>query len=284
MSQELARFLLAAGYTADAGGNVNYLLFVDSAKSFLNCQHWKGDTLAKQELLVESVRPNSTAAYFVTPSEKLVICITPSSNLTSYIYDTDDREWVEVDDSPLSNYAVHASGKLAGSLDDTGRVHIFFQDSSQRLISLISIDDEWTSTTLPGSAVSGTPISVLSSKDGLLVYYISDTDNFIHVAIQGPDGTWRDSAASEYTFIEEIKAFCIGKDEFFVLTSNNALLKITTKGDKTALGTVKNGKFVPETVEEAGFSVSWYSWSGCGNAEYPGYSGIGGTADRYRRW
>ncbi|PPQ92157.1 hypothetical protein CVT25_008782 [Psilocybe cyanescens] len=258
MSQELARYLLAAGSTTDPKGNVNYILSVDSTKSFLNCQHWKGDTLAKQELLVESVRPGSTAAYLITPSEKLIVCITTSSNLTSYTYDPDDREWVESDESLLSNYTVHPNGKLAGSLDAVGQVNVVFQDSSQRLISLISIDDEWTSTTLPVNAVAGTPISTLASKDGLLVYYISATDNFIHVAIHGSDGTWKDSATSKYAFTEEIKAFCVGNAEFFVLTAGNAILKVTAEGTKTVLGNVKDGKFVPATVEEAGFSISWY--------------------------
>lgn len=259
MSQELARYLLAAGSTTDTSGSVNYLLSVDPAKSFLNCQHWKGDTLSKQELLVESVRPGSTAAYLITSSDKVIICITPSSTLTSYSYDQDDREWVEADESPLSNFHVHPNGKLAGSVDTAGKSYVVFQDASQRLVSLISTDgDDWTSSTLPGSAIAGTPVSTLASNDGVIVFYISSTDNFIHVAIQGKNNSWTDKVASKYTFSNEVKALCAGDGEFYALTTKNGLFKVNNEGVRTDLGTIKDGKYVPGTVEEAGYSISWY--------------------------
>lgn len=255
MSQDLARNLLAVGGTVDEQGEVNYLLFVDPKDSFLNCQHWKGDTLVKEELIVDSVRPNSRAAYLITPTERLVIYITPSSKLNSYTYDEDEREWVESDETPIANFAVHPTGRVVASQDATGKAYVFFQDPSQRLICL---DEAYTPTTLPVNPIAGTPISTLATEDEFHVYYISATDKFIHGLVRGSGGTWKDSVASKYAFTEEVKAFCSGNEEFYVLTAANTLFKVNMEGTTKKLGTVNGGKFVPETAEEARVIEDYY--------------------------
>jgi hypothetical protein len=257
MSQSLVRNLLAAGGTTDAAGEINYFLFVDAKKSFLNCQHWKGETLSTQELLVDSVRPNSTAALIITPKEKIAISISPSSTLQVHTYDQDESEWTESEESPIANKAVHPNGKLVASPDASGRYYIFFQDPSKSLISLQY--DTWTRITLPVSPIAGTPISTLATEDELHVYYISASDNFIHGAVRGSDGVWKDEVAIKYAFTEEIRSFCLGENESYVLTAKNTLLKVSAEGNKTQLGTVKDGKFVPETKEEAKMTTYYYN-------------------------
>jgi len=267
--QNLARDLLAAGSATDED-NAIYQLFVDAKDSSLSCQQWKDDVLVKEEEIVDAVRPNSTAAYIINPTSELVICITPSSKLSAYTYDEDEREWVESEESPVAGYDVHPNGKLAAATDAKGQAYVFFQDPSQNLVCL---DDGWDSTILPVSAVTGTPISLLVTQDELQVYYISDNDKFIHKAVRQSDGIWQDSAVIKYAFNEEIRAICIGDNESFALTGGDDLLKVGAEGEKLQLGTVKDGKFIPKTTEECFMRIV-----------VPIHIHIGGCGWRRRRW
>jgi len=257
--QELSRSLLAAGSAPDPKGEGEYLLYVDPNKSFLNCKHWTGDAFGRQELVASSVRPNSTAAYLITPTEKLIICISPSSNLSAYTYDNDECEWVESDDHPIAAYKVHPDGKLAASLDDKGQVYACFQDASQRLVYL---DHKWSSTVLPATPVAGSPFSTSFFDDTLHLYYISATDNYIH-DVTRKNGTWRDTVVIKYAFQTRIKAFFMtenesGGAESYALTQENALQKFAAEGEITKLGNVRDGKFMPQTTEEASMTVRYY--------------------------
>jgi hypothetical protein len=254
--QALASNLLAAGTALDEETDVQYLLFVDPKESTLNCQEWKGESL-DQDRTVDSVRPNSTAAVLITATDKLVIGIKPSSKLCAYTFDDDEGDWVESMDSPVANYSVHPNGKLTATKDATGRNFVFFQDPFKQLISLS--DATWKSTTIPVSAIAGTPISVLVTEDELNLYYISANDNNLHVVVRGlDDATWNDSVVIKYEFVEEIKALCMGDGESFVLTGGNELLKVSAEGKKLKLGKVEDGKFIAESTEQASITTTWY--------------------------
>lgn len=258
MSQELARQLLSAGGTTDADGKINYILVVD-AKSSLICQHWNGETIAKQEVLVKSVRPNSTAAYIINDDEKIVVFVTPSSKLGASTYDAEERIWTQADSDeiPITNHAVHPKGKVTSSPDASGKVFVFFQDANQRLVCL---NDEWTATTLPGdNPIAGTPIVVFATLEGdFVVHYISSTDKFIHALVRGKDDVWKDVVAFKYACSEDVKALCLGEGEFYALTEDGKVFKFDVDGKKTDLGTVQDGKFFPKTVEQARIRETYY--------------------------
>lgn len=254
--QDLTRDLLTAGSTSDAESNVDYLLFVDPEESFLQCQHWSSDSLVQEELVTSSVRPNSTAAYLITPTGRFIICITPSSKLSAYTFDVDDDEWVESAGSPVTRYDVHPDGKLDTLTDASGRVYLFFQDPSKHLICL---DDAWAFTIIPAvNPAAGTPISTLVTEDAVYVYYISANDNFIHVVARDSHEAWTDSIVVNYALTEQIEAISVGENEWYVLTRAHVLLKITAESEALTLGTVKDGKCVPVNTEEAGFSFKWF--------------------------
>lgn len=256
--QDLTRSLLAAGSVGDPEGEGEYLLYVDPQRSFLSCRHWEGNAFGETELIAPSVRPNSTAAYLITETGKFVICITPSSNLSAYEY---DGQWDEIDDHPIMSYEVHSDGRLAASIGANGRIYVFFQDPSQRLICL---DDAYTATVIPVNPVVGSPFSTALFNDKLHLFYISANDNYIHDVTQ-EDSTWKDRVVINYEFKTEIKSFFTTEDEkgedlAYVLTgdSENALVKITGGGEMTKLGTVKDSTFVPQTPEQARIVVSYY--------------------------
>lgn len=258
--QDLVRHLVAAGYTHDPDGNGEFLLNVN-ADSSLRCQLWSPNSAGQEELIANSVRPNSTATYLITSTDIVVVFITASSALKAYTFDGDDEEWSESDKfGAIAKYTVHPNGKVAGAVD-SGRIHVVFQDSSHRLILLEFQDDAWTSTVLPGDPVVGTPISTMSFDGGLQVFYLSAKDNRIH-GIAKEDGAWVDDIDMQFAFTEEIKAFFLapgqtGENEAYVLTGANALLK-ASDGGLMELGAVQNGKYVPATTEEADVTYRTY--------------------------
>jgi len=255
--QDLTRRLLAVGGAADLEGKGEYLLYIDRERYFLNCKHWTGDFCDRQELVASSVRPNSTAACLITRTEKLIICISPSSNLGAYTYDNDEREWVESDDHPITAHKVHPLGKLAASIGANGGIHVYFQDPWQRLIYL----DKQTPTVLPANPVVGSPFSTSVVGDELHLYYISSNDNYIH-DVTRKNGTWRDTIVIKYPFKTHTRAFFMiknesGDDESYVLTEETALLKFTAEGQMSKLGTVKNGKFISERSVDGCTNDAW---------------------------
>ena len=258
--QSLTRCLLAAGYSKSQDGKEQYLLYVDEHGYLLQFQQWSSDFLSKEELVgARAVRPKSTAAYVITPSiGKLVICITPSSRLSSYTYDDEEREWIHNDDDPLSTYVVHGDGKVAASVDANGRAHMVFQDAS---CSLIYVDNQWSSTVLPVSPLAGSPISISVIGNILRVYYISAKDELIH-DLSRADGTWYDIAVTKHRFYKKIQSFVVvegerGDIELYVMSDDNILLKIDAQGRLMKLGTVQKGKFISERSVDDCTNDAW---------------------------
>ena len=244
--QNLARCLLAAGYSKSQDGKDQFLLYVDEQTSLLQFQHWSNDFIVKEELVgASAVRPNSTAAHVITPMGKLIICITPSSRLSSYTYDNEEREWVQNDDDPLSAYVVHRDGKVAASVDVNGRVHVVFQDASH---NLTYVDNQRSGTVLPVRPLVGSPVSI-SVVGNIRIYYISAKDEYIH-GLSRADGTWHDTVVTKDRFCKKIKSFVIVEsergDELYVMSDNETLLKIDAQGRVMKLGTVLKGKFISE--------------------------------------
>lgn len=254
--QNLARRLLAAGYAKNQSAKEQYLLYVDPDESFLQCQILSSNSSpVDQELVASSVRPNSTAAYLIAPTGKLIICITPSSALSAYTYNQDDCEWVE---AALPDFVTHANGKLAGSVDANGRIHVVFQNPSQCLIYL---DNSWSGKILPVSPVVGSPLSISVVGNTLHVYYISAKDNFIH-DVTGANDNWKDRIVIKHKFDQKIKNFTVvksesGDEELYVMTEDDALLKINAQGRQMKLGTVKMGKFISERSVDDCANDAW---------------------------
>lgn len=257
--QNLTRCLLAAGYSKSQDGKEQYLLYVDEHRYLLQFQQWSSDFIAREELVgASAVRPNSTAAHVITPIGKLIICITPSSGLSSYTYDDEEREWVHNDNDPLSTYVVHHDGKVAASVDAIGRVHVVFQDAS---CSLIYVDNQWSSTVLPVRPLVGSPVSISVVGNILHVYYISAKDQFIH-DLSRADGTWHDIVFTKHRFYKKIQSFVVveserGDNELYVMSDDNSLLKIDTQGRLIKLGTMQKGKFISERSVDSCTDDAW---------------------------
>ena len=255
--QNFTRCLLAAGYSKSQDGKEQYLLYVDEQSSLLQFQYWSSDFIVKEELVgASTVRPNSTAAYVITPLGKLIIFITPSSRLGSYTYDDEEREWVQNDNDPLSAYVVHRDGKIAASVDANGRVHVVFQDASH---SLTYVDNQWSGTVLPVKPLAGSPLSISVVGNILRVYYISAKDEFIH-DLSRVDGTWHDIIVTKQRFYKKIQSFMVvesegGDNELYVM--NGALLKIDAQGHQIKLGDVRKGKFISERSVDGCTNDAW---------------------------
>ena len=255
--QNLTRCLLAAGYAKSQDGKEQYILVVDPEDSFLQFQQWSGNSLIRQDLIVGSVRPQSTAAYLNTPSGKFIFCISPSSTLHAYDYDEEQREWAENDKNDIG-VLVHPDGKLASSVDAKGSVHVVFQDHSQHLVYL---DNSWSLTTLSVSALAGSPLSILVIRDRLHIFYISAKDNVIHDVTRA-NHSWQDMVVVKHVFETRPKSFMMAenegkKKEVYVMNEDNTFLKIDAEGRLTKLGTVMMGKFVSERSVDLCAKDAW---------------------------
>ena len=246
--QNLARCLLAAGHSKSRDGKEQYLLYVDEQTYLLQFQQWSSDFIAKEGLVgASAVRPNSTAAYVITPIGNLIICITPSSKLGFYTYDDEEREWVYNDDDPLSTYVVHRDGKVAASVDVNGQVHVVFQDAS---CGLTYVDNQWSGTVLPVRPLVGSPVSISVVGNILRIYYISAKDELMH-DLSRADGTWHDTVVTKHRFYKKIQSFVVveserGDNELYVMSDSGTLQKIDGQGRLMKLGIVQKGKFVSE--------------------------------------
>jgi hypothetical protein len=257
--QNLTRSLLAAGFSKSQDGKEQYLLYIDKHTCLLQFQHWSNDFIAKEELVATSaVRPNSTAACVITPIGKLIICITPSSRLSSYTYDVKECEWVQNDDVLLSTYVVHRDGKVAASVDANGRVHVVFQEASHRLTY---VDNQWSGTVLPVSPLVGSPVSISVVGNILRVYYISAKDKLIH-DLSRADGAWHDIVVTKHRFYKKIQSIVVvegerGDNELYMMSDDDALLNIDAQGRLMKLGTVQKGKFISERSVDGCTNDAW---------------------------
>lgn len=270
--QSLTRSLLAAGPAEGNYGKDQYLLHVNNGTPpYLQCHQWSGDSVTKQSLIVEAVRPNSTAAYLFTPKARLVICISPSSALTAYVYDSEDREWVELDEwdedsavIPLPIHNVHPEGRVAGTVDSSGRVHLVFQNQAGRLVHLVYLMNSWFDTVLSANPVMGSPLAVAVVGDTLYVFYVSAVDGYVHL-VSGTNGNWNDRVVAKYEVEKGVRnlRMVVGygngdEKELYVLTNESRVLKISVdSGRVTKLGIVKAGQFVSERSVDQCVTDAW---------------------------
>ncbi|KIM49759.1 hypothetical protein M413DRAFT_6656 [Hebeloma cylindrosporum] len=258
--ENLTRCLHAAGYTKSQEGKERYTLYVDPEESFLQLQQWSGNSITNQELIVESVRPKSTAACLITPTGKFILCISPSSSLDAYTYDEGGHRWVRFDEDDigdLSRSVVHPDGKLASSVDSKGIIHGVFQDQSRRLVYFSNS----SSTTLPVNPVPGSPLSISTIRNTLHIFYISAKDNFIHDVTRAND-SWKDAIGIQHAFVAKPKNVIITANEsknmeLYVMTQDDEILKNNSKGRLTKLGTVKMGNFIPERISDFCTKDAW---------------------------
>ncbi|KAF8907891.1 hypothetical protein CPB84DRAFT_1767826 [Gymnopilus junonius] len=251
--QDISSYLLAAGHAYSQDEKQKYLLYIDTQESSLQFQRWTGNSLFREELVTSAVRPNSTAVYLDKPSSPTIIYITPSSTLGASIYDDEEGEWVEPQESnqgKIPAFPVHGDGKLAATLDSSSQVHMVFQDPSQRLVYL---DNSWTSAILPVSPLLGTPLVILFVSNTLHIYYFSTKDE---------NGLWTDNTIAKHKFDVMIKAFKVintGKSEqdLYLMDVKNALFQLNDNGRLMKLGFVKNGKFVSGRSVDGCASDAW---------------------------
>jgi hypothetical protein len=250
--ENLSRCLAAAGGVALPGNKGTFFLY--SEDSALVSKEWTGKSFGNQELIASSVLPSSVASYLITPSGRLVICISSTSTLRAVAYDEDDGEWV--DDESLGLHKLHPKGKVSGVVGRDGGRHVFFQDPSKRLIHL---NNAWAPTVLPVNAVEGSPLAISAADGQVRLFYISASDGYIHNVTQQMDGGWSDAIFVKYAFEENEKParFIVSPNEqgdlvVFALTEERKLLQMSADGQKTMLGSVDEaGGWVPANKEEA---------------------------------
>ena len=274
--QELVRFLTADGFSSDPEGNFFYFLFTNEQFSIF-LKHWNGSEFGQEAFITDHIRPNSSAIYIVTNSERFVFCISHDSSFRVLEYDDDEEDWLDLEDLP--RYVVHPKGQMAGYVGLDGKRYALFQDASRRLISL---DETWTQTILPVHAAIGTPIAhiILGVPDRpqLLVFYLGK-DSRLHYLEQGVDGIWgSDSLFTEVRFKDQLKKMVViwseEKEtlEAYLLTAKEGVFQATQggRGEGLTLGKIEDEKFIPGTdAEFADFNLSgqrdgnWsWSWSG----------------------
>jgi len=286
--QDLATRLLAYGEAPELrgsgeelqGGKANkseakgtYLLYIDQESSKLTTKLWNGEKkFGKQSYITESVRPNS-AAYILTPTTQLILCISTGNELRALSYSDEDDEWV--DDEDIMSIKTHPESRVQGTIDANEHVRVVFQDPSNRLVLLDQAGESWTPTILPADPMAGSPIGI-TIVGRMFIFYISGKDNSLHYVAPDGDAGWKDKVFASCKFEGVLKPkrimITLNMDnhafEVYVLTERNALLKITSDGDNDGLkvlGKVDDkGDFVPgDSAEYAG-----YIWMTPGNGSW----------------
>ena len=249
--QDIARILLAAGAHVDPQQRRGvYLLYVGSENGNLISQLWTGERFDKKELITNSARLNSTAAYFFTPTDQAVLYVSPSSTLCVARYDEDEEAWA--DDNSIPQFQVDPDGKVTAAASTGGPGHVFFQNSSKQLVHL---DEAWTPAVLPANPVNGTPLLAMAVEGQMHLYYVSAGDNHMHRVSQQQDGSWTDNNLP-YPFEVKLRQFVMVTEGNGVLvpialTEQNQLLWFKADGSRTILGSADDtGRFVPSSSEE----------------------------------
>ncbi|KAF9465819.1 hypothetical protein BDZ94DRAFT_1296303 [Collybia nuda] len=245
--QDIARRLAAAGYTEDPGEG-EYLLCVshENENYSLISKHWTGYFFDNQELISQAVRQETPATYIVTPTLQCV-------------YSVDEEEWLT---SNIPRYSVHYKGGLAAYADKDEELHVFFEDSEEKLVHLEV--RRRALTTLPVRLATGSPI-VVDVFNGLFhLFYVSSLDRQIHYIILPFDDVPEDHIMSEGKLIEGLKKFTVslapGKERFdaYVLTEGPELLFISGDGRNSLLGTIDAaGEFLPERQIDRCCTEAW---------------------------
>lgn len=239
--QSIARCLAAAGYVKHPEQEGFLLLFVEAQESGnLFYRHWTGGTSFDGEgFVTENVRPNSPAAYLITPASKYIICISSSSILQILEYTPYMDEW---DTKTIPRHEVHRNGKFAAFARTDGLPDVFFQDLWKRLIYFNMTSGE--SVVLPASLAAGSPIFVDVFNGRMYIFYVSAKDHYIHYVTQRSDGGYRDNIMTECEVKGDLKQLSVvqnrqsGAFDGYVLTEKHVLLYITVDRQKVVLGRV----------------------------------------------
>ena len=254
--QDITRILLAAGAHMDPQRKGVYLFYVGSEDGTLISQLWTGDRFDEKELIADSARLNSTAAYLFTPTDRSVLYVTPSSTLGVARYSEDEEEWASDDSIP--QFQVAPDGKVTAAGSSGGLGHVFFQNQSKQLIHL---DEAWTATVLPANPVDGTPLRAMVVEGQMHLYYVSASDNHLHCVFQQQDSGWTDKKKS-YPFEMKLREFIMVTEEDgplvpVALTEQNHLLWFKADGSRTILGSVNDsGIFVAPSSEENNYGFA----------------------------
>jgi len=223
-----------------------YLLYTD--RSALISKHWNGSTFGDQELIATNVRENSPAAYLITPTTRLIMCISSASTLLVFRYDDEEEEWIQ--DAAVPRLEVHSTGKFAASMSCDGHFCVFFQDARGRLIHL---DESWFSTILLVDILDGSPISTVVINEKTHVVYISAEDHCMHDLSGDVGGKWDDVVMVGCAFDIKIERFIVAENESsgaleaYVLTEARDIIQVIAEGEGTKrdLGKVdESGNFV----------------------------------------
>jgi len=265
---DLAFCLLAAGGVPDPETGGMNLLYVDPETSSLVSKPWTSggeEKLGRAETIAHSVRPNSTAAYIVGLSTRLIAYISSNSELRVCEFDDESDEWVE--DEAIQQYIVHPQGHVAAVLVSTDQIPIIFQDPSKRFNFLTKVDGSWTSTIIPVEPIAGSPIGTLNTGNQFLIFYVSAKDNCLHYAAEEDGATWKDVAVANCVFSDEAKPkrLTVLPSEkgfqVFVMSEEYTVWGFVNGDEKLKkLGSMNGNKFDPDGSEEFFFMFMFVGW------------------------
>ena len=256
--QQLTNLLLAAADAPDPEGDGLHCLFTNERSSLIS-KLLNGTEYGQKELIIDSIRPDSSATYILSSNIRIIFCVSADSSFRAIKYYDDDDEWLDIEGLP--HYEVHPEGHVAGFIGQDSRTYGLFQDPSGDMVSL---NETWASNVLPVDAAVGTPIGTTYVGTQLFVIYLGK-DRHLHVIKQSNDGRFgEDIIFASCVFegkLKKISASCdeeSQKLEAYVLTEKRGIFLVKQEAEeKKSLGKVgEDGVFVPGTDAENTVTVN----------------------------
>ncbi|KAK2591379.1 hypothetical protein QQS21_010923 [Conoideocrella luteorostrata] len=252
----MVRVLRSAGSITLANGNL-VLLSLESGR--LVEKIYDGDDLKDQRKVADGVKNGSSAVYAASENNVFVLYINNSNQIKASEFDPDSEEWDDTNLAGLSTVATHHAGHLAiASIHGSNLVFYQGTDGVIKTIRYEHESNKWAEQfSIPGAAAAGTPISAYSTDKALVVSFIGG-DNTVHVHSRDfESGKWTDDVLPSSSWNEAVTSLVVSQDsttgalEAFALV-NTTVDHVKKDGTRAALGSIKNGEFVPATKAEAG--------------------------------
>ncbi|KAH8808631.1 hypothetical protein F5884DRAFT_753153 [Xylogone sp. PMI_703] len=253
----LARCLQAAS-GALPGDQEGKLCLITEEDNDLMETTWEGSKVVNQEYITSDVRTNTPAAYLYQDiNQRLVFYVNSENILKCSTYDSDDKTWEESDLGSISNQELHSDSGLCACSTPEG-IRVYFQSPSGDLVGIAQQNGTWKELgSVQARPITGSPLTVsFSHSDSALYLYYVNTDKAIHyTSISFPDGKQQDAGFPGATFGTVIDQFMVfrgqteANKDAYVLSSNK-IFQVNSQGEKTELGSIEGGTFIPNTTEQ----------------------------------
>ncbi|KAF9045503.1 hypothetical protein BJ165DRAFT_1477790 [Panaeolus papilionaceus] len=228
---------------------------IETSNSSLISKAWTDQTLISETTIVDFVRPNSSAAYMMSPDIlETIVYVDPSSRLRVLEFDEESEDWFERASNEIL-YEVDPLGNLAACSNGHGSISVFFQ-RRKGILATFNLDEPLLTSEIHLHIARGSPLWAGFIRGAIHIFYISTLDRCVHFAKQKDvDSGWVDKVWTRQPFKEMATKFYVVPDlsgsrvkyEAYVLTQDMSFLHIATNGQWSKLGRVdQRGDFVSE--------------------------------------